>query len=167
MFVRRLLFCALALAPLALAACTVPQPQAYQRQAQFIEAEYAFSAGTGTGRLTGQAFTKTRGGDVKFAAGNPVYLNPVTSYSAEWFEVNVKQNRLMTQPDPRTEKYRRTTTADGSGNFEFDGLPAGDYYVASSIFWEVPGPNGLSHTGSIVGEKVTIKAGETTKVIVH
>lgn len=164
MFIRRLLFCALAAAPLV--ACVVA-PQVHQRQAQFIEAEYAFAAGKGTGRLTGQAFTKTRGGDVKFAAGNPVYLNPVTSYSTEWFELNIKQGIMLTPPDPRNEKYRRTTTADGSGNFEFEGLPAGDYYVASGIFWEVPGPNGLSRTGSSVGEKVTIKDGETTKVIVH
>lgn len=150
-----------------LAGCAQPPQPPYQRQAQFIESEYLSYAGKGTGRLSGQAFTKTRGGDVKFAAGNTIYLNPVTTYSKEWFANGIKANRNMSPPDERAREYRREAIADGNGNFEFSDLPAGDYYVATGIFWEVPSGQGLQRTGSNVGEKVTIKDGETTKAVVH
>lgn len=163
---RGLRLCVVAVFPLTVAACAIPV-SVYQRQAPFIEDEYLASAKAGTGKLTGQAFTKTRGGDVKYAAGNPIVLNPITTYSTEWFNVLVKQNIPMSTPDQRAFKYVRTVTADGMGNFEFTGLPAGEYYVVTSIFWEVPGPNGLSTTGSNVGEKVVVKEGETAKVVVH
>lgn len=167
MALNGLRLCIVAAFPLAVAACAIPQTTVYQRQAPFIEDEYLASAKPGTGKLTGQAFTKTRGGDVKYAAGNMVALNPVTTYSTEWFNVWAKQSRVMSEPDQRALKYARTTTADGMGNFEFSGLPAGEYYVVTGIFWEVPGPNGLTTTGTNVGEKVVIKDGEATKVVVH
>lgn len=167
MVFRGLRLCAVVAFPLALAACVLPQAAVYQRQAQFIEDEYLPSTKPGIGKLTGQAFTKTRGGDVKYAAGNTIVLNPVTTYSTEWFTVNTKQNIPISPADQRAFKYVRTVTADGMGNFEFTGLPAGEYYVATGIFWEVPGPNGLTSTGSNVGEKVVIKDGETVKVVIH
>jgi hypothetical protein len=46
---------------LALASCAAPQ----QRAAKYDPAEYARYAGSGTARISGQAFAKTVGGDVK------------------------------------------------------------------------------------------------------
>ena len=66
--------------------CATMQPQRVPRTAVFNEDEYATYAGDGTATITGQAFVKTRGGDVKFGAGNKVFLNPVTTYSTEWYQ---------------------------------------------------------------------------------
>jgi hypothetical protein len=68
---------------LALASCAVPiQP----RVAKYDAAEYAPYSGSGTAKIIGQAFAKTVGGDVKFAAGNRVWLYPVTSMTTEWYK---------------------------------------------------------------------------------
>lgn len=54
----------------------------------FQESEYLALPKTGTATIIGQAFLKTRGGDVKTAAGNEILLNPVTSYSLQWYEMS-------------------------------------------------------------------------------
>lgn len=133
-----------------------------------MESEYAPYAGQGTGSLIGQAFLKTRGGDVRYAAGNDVYLNPVTSYSTEWFDVAIRGGQPISEGDPRVQAFTRTTVADGEGRFEFNNLPAGDYYVVTWVFWEVPSGayGGMTTTGGPVGSKVTVRDGETTRVIV-
>jgi len=143
-------------------------PTVHQRQASFVESEYVRFTEEGTGVLVGQAFLKTRAGDVKYAAGNEVVLNPVTSYSTEWFNVGVKGNQALSDPDPRVGTYTRTVVADGEGRFEFRNLPPGDYYVATAIFWEVPsGAYGsLTTTGDWIGSRVTVRDGETTRIIV-
>jgi len=137
----------------------------YQRQAKFIESEYAPYAGKGTSSIVGQAFLKTRGGDIKFAAGNMVTLNPVTTYSTEWFNIYILQNRRMELTDPRTTPFNRQTTADGNGNFEFRNLRAGEYYIATYVYWQVPSSGGLRQTGRIFGKRVKVGKGESVKVI--
>jgi hypothetical protein len=39
----------------------------------------------GTGRIVGQAFLKNVRRDVKYSAGNTVWLHPVTSLTIDWF----------------------------------------------------------------------------------
>lgn len=139
------------------------------REATFQPSEYAMYEKKGEGKISGQAFLKTRGGDVKFAAGERVILNPVTSYSTEWYTKYVKKGIQLEEPDPRAHNYTKLVTADGFGNFQFDELPPGEYYVVTNIFWEVPSPSGrgLSRTGSSVGAKVSLSEGENVKVILN
>ena len=91
---RRILYLCLLLCTIGCA--TIPKP----RTVEFIESEYDPYAGSGTGTIAGQAFFRTRGGDVKFGAGCEVHLNPVTSYSTEWFERYVKNYETLQEPDP-------------------------------------------------------------------
>lgn len=147
-----------------LGGCALNKP--VERTSAFNEAEYAPYAGTGTSSITGQAFAKTMGGDVKFAAGNPISLNPVTTYSTEFYNTLVIQQKAITAPDTRAAQYNRSTVADGNGNFEFHNLPAGEYYVTTVLTWSVAGRNGPVPTGAALGAKVKVGAGETTKVIV-
>jgi hypothetical protein len=53
----------------------------------FPSDEYAALATTGTGVVKGQVFMKTRGGDVKTAAGSEIHMDPVTTYSTQHHEV--------------------------------------------------------------------------------
>lgn len=135
----------------------------YPRMATFVEAEYAPYAEPGTGSISGQAFLKTRGGDVKYGAGNEVYLNPVTTYSTEWYQETVLKNRRLKPADPRTEKYHWITVADGQGHFTFENVPAGDYYVACAITWMV---DAFTTTGDIVHARVTVKDGERIERVI-
>lgn len=147
-----------------LGGCALNKP--VERTSTFNETEYAPYAGTGTSSITGQAFAKTVGGDVKFAAGNSISLNPVTVYSTEFYNTLVIQQKAITAPDTRAAQYNRTTIADGNGNFEFHKLPAGEYYVTTILTWSAPGMNGPVPTGAALGAKVSVGPGETAKVIV-
>lgn len=148
-----------------LVGCAAPQRQIYQRQAQFIESEYAPYAGTGTATIKGQAFAKTRGGDVKFAAGNEVFMNPVTTYSTEWFDQWVIQGQPITPSVKESYAFTWYTVADGNGNFKFTNVPAGEYYIVSLIAWEYPSGGIMINTGAVLSRKITVKKGETVEII--
>jgi hypothetical protein len=116
-----LLFCALV-------SCSIQHPQ--ERTAVYNPAELVPYSRTGTGKIIGQAFLKTVGGDVKYGAGNTVVIHPVTSLTTEWFSKVVVQGLPLVAGNPRADDYRRTTIADAEGRFEFDNLPQGDYYFS-------------------------------------
>jgi len=147
------------------AGCVItPTPQ--PRQATFVQAEYDPYAGKGSGSIAGQAFLKTRAGDVKFGAGETVNLNPVTSYSTEWFERAVLAGEALETPDERAAPYRRSCIADGSGQFRFEQLPAGEYYLACPIVWEYPTQFGLAKTGGTAKARVTVQENQEARAIV-
>ena len=134
----------------------------------FPEGEYLALPKTGTATVRGQAFLKTRGGDVKTAAGNQVLLNPVTSYSLEWYEKSYLPNRGIENADPRLAAYVPTQIADGSGRFVFKNVPAGEYFVTTDVTWEAPtGYQGALRTqGGVVSKRIKVSAGEEVEVIV-
>lgn len=131
------------------------------RQAVFQEAEYAPYRETGSGRIEGQVFLRQRGGGVVKGAGAEVNLNPVTSYSTEWFTAWMAMEPLV-PADPRAEEFARVTQADAEGRFHFDGLPPGRYYVASAVVWEVPR---RPLQGGTVGLKVRVNDDTTTEAM--
>ena len=151
---------------LLLGGCVAPAPTVQPRRAAFVESEYLPYRSKGTGRIVGQVFMKTRSGDVKLGAGSAVYLNPVTAHSTEWFEAMMSPMAvLLAPPDARAIEFSRTTMADAGGNFDFTDLPAGEYYVLSSVFWEyVSGPSALK-TGGRVGLKVKVQSDQTAKAL--
>lgn len=154
-------------------AYTAPRPTpTYQRMRSFDEAEYGPYAGKGTASISGQAFLKTRGGEVKYAAGEVVFMNPVTTYSKEWWTIAIQRGLPMSQADARVDAYARETTADGEGRFKFEGLQPGDYYVACSVSWEyvagfTAGYARRRTTGGMVGARVSVTSGEHRNVILE
>lgn len=107
------------------------------RTAAFQEQEYAPYAGTGTASITGQVSLKTEEGYVTTGGGcKEVYLEPVTTYSSEWFHRQVLQNEPLADPDPRTIPYRRITQASTAGHFTFEQLQPGSYYLACRMVWD-------------------------------
>jgi len=154
----------LMLTAMALVGCTA---QPLPRHAQFNQEEYTSYGGFGTGIIYGEAFLTTGVGDVKkAAAGNKVFLNPVTTYSTEWFERHIIGGQLLREPDPRTFRYRHETVTDSDGRFAFENLTLGDYYLACAISWEEP--DGYGHASVMGGwayAKVSLKAGEHKKVV--
>jgi hypothetical protein len=148
------------------AGCMRPVPiQVVPRRAPFIPAEYEPYGRPGTATIVGQAFLKTRGGDVKYCAGEPVSLNPVTTYSREWWNVVVLGRREIEPGDPRAQGFHRTTIADAEGRFRFPALPAGEYYVACHVAWEVPGASGLEGTGGWAASQIKVEDGATVEAI--
>lgn len=150
-----------------LASCaTVPQPKISRMT--FPEQEYQNLPKSGTALVKGQAFLKTRGGDVKVGAGNEVILNPVTSYSNEWYEKAYVQRMNLVEADPRLWNYVRKTVADGSGRFVFKDVPPGEYYITTVVTWEAAtGYQGaLQLQGGTITKKVTVNDGDEIDVII-
>ncbi len=150
-----------------IASCaTVPQPKI--SRIPFPEQEYQNLQHSGAAVVKGQAFLKTRGGDVKLAAGNEVILNPVTSYSNEWYEKAYVQRKNLIESDPRLRNYVKRTVADGSGRFVFKNVPPGEYYVTTVITWEAASgyQGALQVQGGTVTKKIMVNDEDEINVIV-
>jgi hypothetical protein len=142
-------------------------PPPVPRYPAFPENEYARLAAGGTVVISGQAFLKTRGGEVRRGAGSEVTLDLETSYSRPWWNSYAKlwAFRRNLPPDPRFLAYRRTTTADADGHFKFTGLPSGTYLIRSAVVWEVPGLLGATPSGGLVFDTVEARDGEQKEII--
>lgn len=140
-------------------------PTEYRAEGYNAE-ENAPYARAGTSTITGQAFLKTRGGDVKYAAGETVYLMPGTAYAREIYTKSFQRGiQLLPAVDERHSATVRITTSDGEGRFKFSSLPAGTYYLAVDVFWEIPRSGKMQRTGGVAIAEVRIGEGETMDVI--
>ena len=107
-----------------------PQP----RKTEFILAEYEPYGEIGSSAIEGHAFLWDEEGDLVYGAGRLIFMNPVTTFSTEWWERNVLcQVELEPKKDHRSSYYHRITIADGFGQFRFQNLPAGEYYLGSRV----------------------------------
>ncbi len=126
----------------------------------------------GTGGITGQAFSRTQGGDVKFAAGCPIYLFPATAYYMDWTQRALYARGHVAPLANYAVHCIRQTVADGGGNFTFSGLPAGNYIVYTELFWKIPY---VLPSGSVVGETtggpiagtVSVSDGQTIQFVLN
>lgn len=128
---------------------------------------------SGSGSIAGQAFLKTRGGDVKYGAGNVITLEPAADYFAA---LNLQEQKLhvigpdaedwwVPAPGQDWKRYRRETQADGEGRFSFMGLPPGKYFARTKIEWYVPSTYGGHQSGGWVGKEVVVADGARSEVI--
>lgn len=150
-----------------LVGCAAPvqvRPDPVPRPA-FPVAEYEALPKTGTATITGQAFLKTRGGDVKVGAGEPIWVFPVTSYSTFSYEKKYQQGLEIGAADPRHSEYSRELISDASGRFTFRDLPPGDYYVIGRVKWQSPLQGQLIENGGSIIKRVTVKNGEVAEVM--
>jgi len=139
----------------------------HRLQAKFDPAEYAAYDKPGTATLSGQAFLKTRGGTVKYGAGDWVMLIPATNYTKEIFEECVlKDQTLVGDLDERAVKYHRRVRGDGEGRFKFEDLPAGAYYVLCEIYWDYDAGSYTSRTGSTAYAEVSLKNGQRLENVI-
>jgi len=151
----------------AIAGCVPQQVKPTITRIPFPLQEYKQLKSEGTSTLKGQAFLRTRGGDVKVAAGSEVLLNPVTSYSDQWYEESYLKLNPMTPVDQQLWQYVKKKIADASGRFTFTNVPAGSYYVTTIVTWEAAtGYRGaLEPQGGAVTKKITISEGQEVEVI--
>jgi len=157
-------YIAIALLAASLTGCAGPQAKPVDL-GPFPAAEYKALPRSGTAKVTGQVFMRTRGGDVKYGAGSDVALIPATSYTEQLWNA-YQADRPIAEPDSRARQYSRHVQADGSGYFTFTGVPAGRYYIASNVVWEAPTQFGLSRQGGFILTPVTVLEGQETRAMV-
>ncbi len=104
-----------------------------QRMA-FPEDEYKKLEKYGSSTVTGNVYLESSITDENVVGrGVKLYLNPVTSYSKQWYEESYLGGYKMTPPDRRLYNYLKFTTSNSSGEFNFYDVPTGDYYLGAKI----------------------------------
>lgn len=134
------------------------------QQVTFFESELTPFKEKGNCRVRGEAFAKTKGGDVKVAAGNAVFLVPDTPYTRERWEI-MKSGRNPAEPHAALATYVRRTAANSKGEFSFINLPPGAYLIHCRISWMVP--NGTETGGYILARVVVSEEKPAVRTILR
>ncbi|WP_223898170.1 carboxypeptidase regulatory-like domain-containing protein [Sulfurovum sp. TSL1] len=100
---------------------------------EFPESEYYRLARTGKGTIKGTIYVKDYYDRPILGASTRLYLNPVTSYSEQWYEESYLGGYKMQEADPRLFNYLKFTASDQNGNFAFYGVPSGSYYLIGTV----------------------------------
>lgn len=125
----------------------------------------------GTGEIRGSALIRQRGGTVVTCAGNEVFLIPHTpSAQRELRRVFGGDRGFMPRggspmfgggqvvvPPPN----HRSTTCDAQGFFSFDEVNAGDWFIMTSIVWEVAD----NYQGGALLGQASLEPGEAREIV--
>ncbi len=99
----------------------------------FPVGEYNRYSGTGKGTIKGAIFVKNSYGEKVFGTATRLYLNPVTSYSNQWYTQSYVGGQKMEKADSRLFNYLKFTASDTKGAYAFYGVPSGSYYLIGTV----------------------------------
>jgi len=93
-----------------------------------------------------------------------LYLNPVTSYSKQWYRESYLAGHKMGKADPRLFNYLKFTASNDRGDFAFYGVPAGEYYVVGTVHCTECGGKNIRIAKRVrVGKRGTVTVNLTKK----
>jgi hypothetical protein len=127
----------------------------------------------GSNTINGSAFMRKASGSIVTAAGEIVYLIPATAYAEERFAKLFPRGKLNPASAPQATdaadadyaRLMRQTKADKQGQFQFDNVGAGVWFVSTRVTWS--DPRERLPAGGAIYERVEIKGqGQTVDVIV-
>ena len=96
--------------------------------------EYRYVKKRGSSTVRGQVYLENVHSSEKIVKSKiKLWLNPVTSYSKQWYEESYLGGYKLSKTDKRLYNYLKFTYSDGSGNFDFYGVPTGNYYLTATI----------------------------------
>lgn len=157
-----------------LASCATLAPETIILPAQFNEQKANLLLQPGPNTITGSAAIRQQGGGVVHCGANQVSLIPATDYAAArlkyiygseygGFRSKTGFTRSYTfVTDPIQYSYlRKLATCDANGNFEFDNIANGSFFVVTSVTWIV---KGVTQGGSLM-EPVTVSNGEVKRIV--
>ncbi len=112
---------------------TEDMPAEKMERVTFPVSEYNRLAKTGKGTVKGRIYLQDAYGKQIVGAETRLYLNPVTSYSKQWYKESYIGGYKMEKADDRLFNYLRFTASDSQGNFAFYGVPSGSYYLIGTV----------------------------------
>lgn len=131
---------------------------------------------TGECSIKGSAFIKQAGGGIVTCAGREITLIPVTKYAEERItniygsniggfvpNYSLNFNRIIFIPDD--ENYHKlclNTLGDAQGNFEFNNIKEGEYYLTTGITWLV---SQYTYSGGILCKRIVVSKNNNDKMI--
>lgn len=138
--------------------------QTKMERINFPADEYNHLAKRGKGTVKGLIYLKDAYGRAIFGKSTRLYLNPITSYSKQWYNESYIGGYKMQKADDRLFNYLRFTASDDEGRFAFYGVPTGKYYLigtvkcASECGYEIPKNVRIATEVSISGNQVITKS---------
>ena len=127
--------------------------QPFTMQSEYRPTDHDWARANGTATLSGEAFLRTRGGDVKTCAGRPIAILPDTAYTKELMAKGISSHfGQPTNFDSRAKGLFRTSQCNAAGKFIFRSLPAGHWIVVANVTWET---GNATTGGDIIGQAET------------
>lgn len=148
----------------ALAGCGLtPLRPAVDMQNRFVGSEHEQYKGQGSGVLKGQGFLRQKGGAIITCAGSKVLMFPATPFFQE-FVNHLRAGRrvaALEKIDGNYQSILKQTQCDAQGNFSFDTLPSGAWYVVTEVKWTV----GYSQQGGTLLRQVFAVDGRSEQLL--
>jgi hypothetical protein len=125
--------------------------------------EYTQLSRSGKGTVKGSIFVNNSSEERIVGKNTRLYLNPVTSYSEQWYNESYLDGNKMEKADSRLFNYLRFTASNTNGEFAFYGVPSGSYYLIGTVKcglecgYEVPKSIRIAVHVSIHGNEVLLK----------
>jgi len=129
----------------------------------FPAAELSALNMAGDKTVNGRIFLIDQFEEEQVGAENTITLEPVSSYSNQWYEVNYLRNKPLKKADPRYEKHVLRTTADSEGKFIFKNVAAGNYYLSGPVSWAATTCSAnIVKTEVMISKKISLQGNDTT-----
>lgn len=159
-------------------AYTPPAPKVF-KNSKDNEAIKVILNKVGSNNVSGNALMRQRGGGIITCAGNQVALFPKTNYSTEYLQNMFSKSKYLYGYFSDGKGYvessnwvmnpyssdSKITICDSQGNFEFQNLADGTYYVVTVITWSVPSRYGSDSQGGNLLQEIELKNNSTKKII--
>jgi hypothetical protein len=100
---------------------------------EFPVSEYTRLARIGKGTIKGTIYVTDAYDRRVVGESTRLYLNPVTSYSEQWYQESYLGGYKMQKADSRLFNYLKFTASDKNGKFAFYGVPSGSYYLIGTV----------------------------------
>jgi hypothetical protein len=109
------------------------KPVEKMERVTFPVSEYQHLSRTGKGTVKGTIYLTDAYDKEIIGANTRLYLNPITSYSKQWYKESYLGGYKMEKADSRLYNYLRFTASDNTGKFAFYGVPTGSYYLIGTV----------------------------------
>lgn len=150
---------------------------------EFNESHAKMLLKDGKNTIVGSAFLKQQNGYIQSCAGSVVELIPATDYAKskmnrlyeidqrKFYIPTSKRLKFISQKDTDEANYidlRKRTVCDIDGKFEFENVHDGSFFVGTYVTWIYvnPGYNTTAIAGGPIMLPVTVKNGQTKKIVV-
>ncbi len=129
----------------------------------FPEEEYRRLSKSGNATIKGRIYVSDAYGKKIYGKQVRLYLNPVTSYSKQWYSESYIGGYKMEKADKRLYNYLKFTASNIEGKFAFYGVPSGTYYVIGMV--KCGKACGYDNPRNIrIAKEVTVSGSETESV---
>ncbi len=146
----------------ALSACASKPPPAERPHFDALPHEAYLAQGNST--IRGQVLLRERGDTPVACTDAPMVATPATAYFRQVIRLAAsgQQPLIGDDIDPDYRSIVHNARCNANGEFSFDALPAGDWYVVATVNWSVRNAPGGS---SLLTYRLRLKRDETIQIV--